>query len=605
MKTKEKTPTAISLFPILEVESIARMGILLCAFLVIAYCIWTLDRGFEITDEAFYLLLAMHPGALKFVISGQQWVAAWFWQVTGSIAMFRASGMVLLLAGSALLALGGFSACRRFGLVANRIQLKGVILAGSAVGAMLYASVINFSPSYNLLAAAGAYASGGMVLLASNRSNILQKYILYSLAGLAIGAEALCKPPSGVATLALLFFWVVIFERARFDKILGPVAIAFGAITFAVIVFLANTTIGEAAQAFALGMQVFRMVQDETIGSRLIRYASEYWEYLLITLRAFAIPITAMIVYATTRRAIFAQLGLAALAFTLIFGSIHAGWPTFSIHNATSDSFLFGGFDRYPQSAPIPRSGIQIIAVFAMLAMALIVSIPVWNKNRSTLALFVGLMLLPYTVGIGTGNALFPQVIGSLASWGLLIAVLVVERHSEGLGKVQISIIGICFIATIALQIITSSLRPYGMSHPLTEQDQVVVAGDLGEVKVDAETNKFLADIKAAAKECDITPGEPFIGLYNIPGVALALQAVPVLTPWITNRTQAEFIFERARPEELHSAVVALLVSGNGLFPGVPQQLAAFTLGYRYCGMATYPYMRQPWRIKIWQSQAR
>ena len=67
-----------------KIESVARAGILLCAFLVTAYCVWTLDRGFEITDEAYYLLLAMHAGSVKLFISAQQWITAGLWQITGS-----------------------------------------------------------------------------------------------------------------------------------------------------------------------------------------------------------------------------------------------------------------------------------------------------------------------------------------------------------------------------------------------------------------------------------------------------------------------------------------------------------------------------------------
>ena len=255
---------------------------------------------------------------------------------------------------------------------------------------------------------------------------------------------------------------------------------------------------------------------------------------------------------------------------------------------------LFGGFNRYD---------VQIVAIFAMLVMALIVSIPIWNKNRSTLALFSGLILLPYSVAIGTGNTLFTQVIDSLAPWGVLIAVLVVARHPEDLSKMPTSLIGICFIVTIALQIVTSGFRPYHLSLFLTKQDQTTVVGNLGEVKVDAGTYKFLTEMRAAVNECDIALGAPFIGLYNIPGVAIALQAVPVLTPWLNNRAQAEFVIERVRSEGLRSAIVALQMGDNEAIPPLPKQLVAFPLGYRYCGMATYPYRQQ--RIQIWQSQAR
>lgn len=558
-------------------ENTVRGGIVLFALVVVAYCGWTLDRGFEITDEGYYLLLAIHTQYVY--ISAQHWITSGLWQITGSIMLFRAAGMVLLLTGSLLLALGVFSVCLRLNLVADRLKLKIVVLAGSAVGAMLYASTINLSPCYNLLASAGAYAAAGMVLLASNRSNVTYKYALYTLAGCALGVESLCKASAGVSTLALLVLWVAVFECSRLHKIFAPVAMVFFAVTFAGISLLINTTISDATQAFEQGMQLFRMVQVETISARLVRYSYDFLKYFLETLRVFVIPIVAVIVYAATRRIIFAKFGLIALLITLLIGS-----------------YLFGGWNADGSfTAPV--------AVFAMLLMALIVSIPVWNKTRSTLALFVGLILLPYSVAIGTGNILFTQVIDSLAPWGALIAVLVIAGYPDDFNKMITSLIGLCFIAIVALQIVTSSLRPYHMSSPLSKQDHAFAAGNLGEVKVDAETYKFLADLKAAANKCNIAPGASFIGLYNIPGVALALQAIPVLTPWLNDEAQAEFVFDRAHLEELHSAVVALKMSNTGDFPPLPQQLTAFPLGYRYCGTATYPYMQQS--IQIWQSQAR
>jgi len=565
---------------VFRVEVIVRNLIFMCAFLVVAYCIWTLDRGFEITDEAYYLLLAIYADSFKFYISAQQWITAGLWQISGSITMFRATGMVLLLASSALLAHGVFSVSLRFGLVAeDRFELKSVVLAGSVVGAMLYASTINLSPCYNLLASSGAYSAAGIVLLASNRMSIVHKHVLYALAGCALGVEFLSKASAGTATLALLIFWVAIFENSRFGKIFGTMAIVFGAVTFAGIALLINTTISDATQAVEQGMQLFRIVQVETIGSRLLRYSSDFFGYFLATLKAFAIPIVAMIVYVVTHRTIFAKFGLVILVITLLLGN-----------------YLFGGWnaDGSFASPPVP--------VFAMLLMALIVSIPVWNKNRGTFVLFVGLILLPYSVAFGTGNTLFTQVIDSLAPWGTLIAVLVITGYPNDFNKMITSLIGLCFIVTIALQIVTSSLQPYHMSSPLTKQNYAFAVGNLGEVKVDAETHKFLADIKMAAKKCEIAPGAPFIGLYNVPGVALALQAIPVLTPWLNNREQAEFVMERVHPEELHSTVVALQIGGNRVYPPLPQQLLAFPFGYRYCGMATYPYMQQ--RIEIWQSQA-
>jgi hypothetical protein len=184
-----------------------------------------------------------------------------------------------------------------------------------------------------------------------------------------------------------------------------------------------------------------------------------------------------------------------------------------------------------------------------------------------------------------------------------VVALLLVAHRSDNLNKTFLSLIGICFIGTIASQIVTSGFRPYNLSAPLTKQDQKTTVGNLGEVIVDVGTDKFISGIKAAIKQCDIAPGAPFIGLYNIPGVAVALQAVPVLTPWLNNKAQAEFVLERGRPEETQSALVALQMRGEGVFPPLPRQLANFPVGYRYCGMAIYPDWQK--KIQIWQALAR
>jgi hypothetical protein len=109
--------------------------------------------------------------------------------------------------------------------------------------------------------------------------------------------------------------------------------------------------------------------------------------------------------------------------------------------------------------------------------------------------------------------------------------------------------------------------------------------------------------MKATVEECDIAPGAPFIGLYNIPGVPLTIQAIPLVTPWFNNWEQAEFVLERVHSEDMQSALVAFQMIGEEVFPPLPQQLSAFPFGYRYCGSAIYPYREQ--RIQIWQFLAR
>jgi hypothetical protein len=577
MKMSVNNQISISPYSPWKFERVVNTGIIFSAVVVMLYCVWTLDRGFEITDEAYYILLAIHASTQTLYISAQHWITTWLWQVTGSLAMFRAAGMVALLFSSILLALGTFSVCRRFGVIRDGFQAKGVIVAGSVVSAMLYASTINFSPSYNLLASAGAYAASGLVLLAAQRLSVAQKHVLYVLAGCAVGAEALCKASAGASTLAILVLWLYVFERSYFHKICGTVAMAAGFVAFAGFALLSNTTISDAIQAIEQGMQLFRIVQIEAIDARLIRYATQFGQNIMATVVAFALPLISFAAYVKTRRTIFAKLGLGVLFVTLLFGG-----------------HLLGGWND-------GRSLTPPFAIVAMLIMALIVSIPVWKKSRNLIVLLCGLILLPYSVAMGTGNTLFTQAIVSLAPWGTLIGVLAVAHFPENFSKMPNSLIGFCFIATVSLQIVTSGFRPYHMSTPLIKQDKEFATDNLGVVKVDAETHKFLTDIKAAAKDCNIAPGTPFLGLYNIPGVALALQATPVLSPWLNNVAQAEFVLERTHPEELRSVVVALNTGDIKDLPPLPRQLKTFPSGYRYCGMAAYPFGSQA--IQIWQNK--
>ena len=557
---------------------VAGKGIIFCFIAVSIYVLWTLDRGFEVTDEAYYLLLAMQPEASSLYISAQHWITSGLWQVSGSISAFRAVGMLTLLSGAYLLAIGVFSACLDLGLVEDRRGSKAVIIAGAAVGAMLYASTINLSPCYNLLASAGAYAAAGLVLLASNRSNLSRKYFLYVLAGSALGVEALCKASAGASTFALLLLWLFIFERGYTQKLMGALAMAFGLVTFSFLALLISTTIPEATKAIEQGMSLFKIVQVEAVDVRLLRYAEQFGQSLLATLTTFALPILAFIVYAMTRRTVFVLVGVAILIATLIWGGHWlGGW--------NADGSLE-----------------EPIALFAMLIMALILSIPLTKENPKLAGLISGLVLLPYSVAMGTGNMLFTQAIVSLAPWGVLIAALIMTYPREAWNPLPASLIGICFVATVSSQILTSGSRPYHLAAPLHKQDTPFALENLGVVKVDSRTYEFLRDLQAAKRECGILSGAPFIGLYNVPGVALALQSVPLMSPWLNNAAQAEFVLERTRPKDLYAAVLALNLHdwGEGVLPPLPAQLKHFPEGYRHCGTAIYPFKNQ--KIQIWQA---
>ena len=330
LKSQEENHSVIFFQNPRSFEHIVMAAIFLCASLVVVYCIWTLDRGFEITDEAYYLLLAMHADSVKYYISGQQWVTGGIWQVTGSLAMFRAAGMFLLAASSSLLAFGAMVAFSQRKLITTEnLGARVVVLAASVICAMLYAATINFSPCYNLLASAGAYAAVGLVLLALHSSVEWQRLGMLLLVGGALSIEFISKASAGLATLGLVIILVLIFGRSLTDKLIAVVVIIIGLILSVLAILYTQTTIQAAANSINQGLELFRMVQVESVGARLERYSIEFLHYSFEAIRSFAILIFIVVIYLITRRPVFIGFALASLVYTLVSGK-----------------YLFGGVDQ-------------------------------------------------------------------------------------------------------------------------------------------------------------------------------------------------------------------------------------------------------------------
>lgn len=260
---------------VLEAAAAALVLAAVCA--VVVYAVWSRNRGFEITDEAYYLLLAIHPAETRYYISAQQWAMAPLWQITGSLASFRMAGFLLLTGSAAVLGMGALTAARgRAASVMPQWPGRIAVIGCAVVCALLYAITINVSPSYNLLASAGAYLSLGLVLLAGDKTAAGGRVGMFGLAGVALAVEFVCKPSSGLATFVLVVIAVLWLDRSGGRKTLALAAVIAGGLFGLAALLFAHTTPSEAAQAFSGGMALFRMVQTEPILTRLGRYAIEF-----------------------------------------------------------------------------------------------------------------------------------------------------------------------------------------------------------------------------------------------------------------------------------------------------------------------------------------
>lgn len=554
------------------------LGIFLLTSLALIYCVWSLGRGFEITDEAYYLLLAKNTDPSMLYISAQQWITGPVWRLCGEIYLFRAVGLVILIVCSGVLATGVCIAAVKFNFVSGYLLLHLVVAAGSILGALLYCSTINSSPSYNLIASAAAYLAAGCCLIAlcAERTKPF-KALLYIVAGFAIGVEFVCKASAGISTWALLVFWLCAFERSFVHSTVCAAVLTLSAAIFVILLLLANTSFGAAQSGLTQGMALFRIVQSEAVSTRLIRYLHQYWDSALACFSAFALPLLSCLAYSITRQPVLLKLCVLSLMFALVSGG-----------------HLIGGW-RNPHAYPPPY------AIFAILTILLLGTISYWGSNVRVVLLLLGLVALPYTVAMGTGNALFTQVVVSMSPWATIVALLAMSSFPHSVPTNEIRCISVMFLATIALQIVTSGKHPYNLALPLNQQNRMVSIPGVGILKVDTDTERFLEDVRRAVERCQVAPGTPFLGLYNIPGVALAMQAEPIMTPWLNNVAQANFVIDRAPQNLINSAIIAINYGGALDQPPLPKHLASFPSGYTLCGFTVYPFANQ--KIEIWKPE--
>ncbi len=116
--------------------------------------------------------------------------------------------------------------------------------------------------------------------------------------------------------------------------------------------------------------------------------------------------------------------------------------------------------------------------------------------------------------------------------------------------------------------------------------------------RVERKTRDSYIQLTRLIVSCGIQKEQPFLGLYNIPGIALILDTVPVGFPILQDRSSTEPILDNLPPETLRSAVVGIDRDSESYDPSMPKQLATFPAGFRLCGIVTVPYQGQ--KVEVW-----
>jgi hypothetical protein len=192
-------------------------------------------------------------------------------------------------------------------------------------------------------------------------------------------------------------------------------------------------------------------------------------------------------------------------------------------------------------------------------------------------------------MAFGTANNFITQIIISLAPWGIILSVIANFNFPNILKSTLAKMLLSVYLLFVASQMLLNIYKqPYHLISSYREQKIEVKIQGLGVMKVDFLTKRFIENLQFVRNTCAIPPKITFFGFYNIPGVALGLEAIPPIFPWINNLNQAEKILDLYDLlNEPH--IVAIQSPSISLKGEIPSIFKRNRKDYVYCGSATYP----------------
>jgi len=503
------------------------VGVALIIYWVLVDFVLSSSRGFELTDEALYLLAAREIG------STAQWGFPWGWHtaplyalVGGDVSSFRTIGGVILSLSGGALGAAAFLALNRNLPLRTFFQQKQwatglavFTLAGWATS-FLYYSHLNRAPSYNWVVLEGLILAGigGLLIIRNTSGGRRSAAGLYRLAGIALVAFGLIYSSPGKPTTPV-FFLIILFLSW----------LASSGVRTATVLFLqvALAAIGVMAVFVAFGVWPVNFLQsflDPIQGPSLTGAGLSEAVQDLVSL-----PVSVLRILIDLGPGIFAALALALLAWVLSF--VLARWKLPLRVLATGvglivplwlfvlqpliDSELGAGSFVAPRLT-VTLLIIMMVGVFYSLTLFFEKDQKEFvGRERLSLAIALILISMPLIFGFGSGNGVLRH--SDAAGIGFALASLALLYSSADSGRWLTAMRGSVAALVFVLSIVTLSdghRAPYRLQ-PMNMQTQWVELNDSGRSRlmVDSATREKIVNLLSVTEAAGFTPGTPVIGL--------------------------------------------------------------------------------------------
>lgn len=586
---------------------IARVVQLVVGFLalaVVAALVWSLPRGFDITDEGFYLLNFRYPAEYEASFSTFHLIVTRMLGLTNaSVVTARAVGLVAAVLGAVVFGLSLAAWLRATTPTEGRrwVGHPGLVVSFVLLGSLLVFSVFPRDISYNGLTSVFLLLAAAAALAALQRGPGASAWQLLSI-GFVLGLDVFVKASSAgllFASAAALLAWC---WRGFGWRVLLRTAILLG-LGLGLGIGLYFVTVEPPGLWYRNIVQELAVMQLQG-HYKLSNLLPIYVKSVVDTARFLVFPFGPVLVVLASlawwwpRRVPAAWHGLATLALI-------GGLGAFLLFEALKRRWYFNALSNNFETLPL---------LFALIVLATLVGATEndWGTNRKTSAasaaaattgqqLPVGLWLLalPLLAATGTINDLRLNLLVDMAPWFGVLLLLVSQPRPARL-PAWVPAILLLLPAGFAAQQTTNGVlwTPYSLAGTMAEQTEPLhAAGVTGRLQVDPRTLAFVTQLEKLLAEGGFRPGAPLLAFYDMPGLVYLCGGISPGAAWYFHDRDARNCHAldlTAQP--LRKACVLLSQPlGAELKACLHEHGLAFPENYRLVGtvLSSYPDHRQ------------
>ncbi len=522
--------------------------LLLILIFILAIILWGVNKGFDITDEGFTMLLYKYPqeytfNVTNFHILGSK-LFAW---LNPDIITYRFLRLILSIFSSLIFSWGFWLWLQKNNFIQNDSPVNFIsITTFFIIGHLSYYSLSHQIASYNPANSHLMLISSGILLFVFSQDKYFNlKQLLLVVVGIIIAVQFFVKFSSAISFFILSIILIILHFR-KISIITYPIiGIIIGGLIYFIFFQDYQSWLSGSVEGFSLASSTDTYGPTQLLGKYFI-YFINIGKHLILEFLVFFIGIFFLVHSAYRNNQLFGIrylfIGITTL-FYLLF-----------LYQSYSQGLHKGG--GYHTVYWEKSTHIYIIVLIAGVIASLAIF---WDKirysvlkeNLNTIGIIILLIAVPFMGMVGTNNVSSSAFKPYLVTWFALIVIFLLYINKY----IKTNLISNITLITVALFVLSQIIDGFIYSHyrladiRANQTETVKDIKNLEGIKVDIKTKHFFEKLnQIITTKTNFKEGDPIVAAYDMPGLVYALGGISPGNPWYLGEKKS---FQKSNCEAL------------------------------------------------------